>query len=94
MNAFQIAVSVLAAKRLVRLVVDDQIAEPVREFVWKHDPPEKHRLGYVLTCHSCASFWAAAIIASGCFPPALRYTVALSEAVLLLDRVEDRLQAN
>ena len=85
-------VSVLAAKRLVRLAVDDQVAEPVREFVWKHDPPEKHRLGYVLTCHSCSSFWASAIVASCCLPPTLRYTLALSEAVLLLDQVETRLQ--
>lgn len=92
-DALRVISSVLAAKRLVRLAVDDQVAEPLRELVWKHDPPERHRLGYVLTCHSCSSFWAALFVTIGCFPSTVRDTLALSEAAILLHEAEERLRS-
>ena len=83
---------VLAARRLVRLAVEDDIAEPLREWVWKYDPPEKRRLGYVLTCRSCSSVWLSAAVLSYCMPRVLRDTLALSEAVILLSKAEDSLK--
>lgn len=79
--------SVLATKRLVRLLVHDTIMEPVRERVWDVDPPSKHRIGYVLTCDSCSSVWSAAVVFAlgrSSIGQVICNTLAVSEAALLL----------
>ena len=79
----------LAAKRITRLVVDDGLTEDLRELIWKHFPPEEHKLGYLFTCHACTSVWAAAIVRSGVLPRWTRDILALSEAVLAIQRLVD-----
>lgn len=50
-----------ATIRLCRLIIEDQITEPLRERIWKRYPPAT-TLGYLLTCYWCTSIWIAAIL--------------------------------
>ena len=93
MNPEDAAVSVLAAKRLVRLIVDDTVLQPVRDLVWEFDPPARHRLGYVLTCQSCASVWAASavmIARRSSIGRLICNTLAVSEAVVMIVETAQR----
>lgn len=85
----KLGLEALAASRLTRLVVDDHITEPLREKIWAVDPPEKMRVGFVVTCHACTSVWAAGLVRSGILPPVLRDTLALSELVLWAKKALD-----
>jgi hypothetical protein len=85
----KLGLEVLATSRITRLVVDDHITGPVREKIWQADPPENMRVGFMVTCHSCTSVWAAALVRSGILPPVLRDTLALSELVLWAKKVLD-----
>lgn len=85
------AVVALATKRITRLIVDDTILDEVRDAFWERFPPEESKLGYVITCHACSSVWAAAIVASGLVPKKLVTLLALSEAALQINAVEDKL---
>lgn len=85
----ELALDALAAKRITRLVVDDAILDDVREAVWDRFPPEENKLGYVITCHSCTSVWAALTVRSGVLPRWTRDILALSELVLALQRLVD-----
>ena len=55
-------VDVVAVYRLTKLINEDYITEDLRELVFKHFPPKKSKLGYVLTCSWCMSIWAAGAI--------------------------------
>lgn len=73
----------LAAKRIVRLIKEDEIAEDLRVAVFDRWPPEDHKLTYLLSCEACLSVWAAAFVASGLAPSKLVDTLAVSETVIL-----------
>lgn len=93
MSAEDAVVSVLATKRLVRLIVDDTVLQPVRDRVWEVDPPARHRLGYVLTCHSCSSVWAAGavmIARRSSIGRLICNTLAVSEAVMMIVEAAQR----
>lgn len=89
MDALSTAKDVLAAKRITRLIVDDAILDPIRERVWKRFPAHEHGPGFILTCHSCASVYAAAIVATSVLPRWVRDILALSEAVLIVQKFTD-----
>lgn len=55
---------VLAAYRVTRLIVEDEITADLRELVWKRFSPEDTKIGYALTCPHCASVWIAALVAA------------------------------
>jgi len=60
-------VAALAARRLTTLVVEDRITETLRNAWWKRFPADETTLGYLPTCRSCSSIWAAAaVVALGC----------------------------
>jgi hypothetical protein len=80
----------LAAKRITRLVVEDEILSDFRDWIWKHFPPESNKFGYLFTCHACTSVWAAALVRSGLLPGMIRDTLALSECVLIAQRAIDQ----
>jgi hypothetical protein len=63
-RALDLVIDALAVKRLTRLVTEDQIMEPVRNWVWNRYPPESTKLGYLLTCPHCTSIWVAAGVQS------------------------------
>jgi hypothetical protein len=50
----------LAAARLTRLVVTDQISEPLRNWAYRRDPQMRH-IGYIVSCPYCTGIYA-----SGC----------------------------
>jgi len=52
----------LATYRLSRLVVEDEIFEPVRSKVWSKYPPESSKIGYLFTCYWCTSIYAASAL--------------------------------
>lgn len=56
------AISALATYRLSRLAVEDEIAAPLRDRIWKKFPPETTKTGYLLTCYWCTSIYAASAL--------------------------------
>lgn len=56
------AITALATYRLSRLAIEDEITAEVREKVWKVFPPEKSKVGYLLTCYWCTSIYAASAL--------------------------------
>lgn len=48
----------LAAYRLTRLLIEDVVAEPLREFVWKRRPTST-KIGYLFTCYWCMGMWVS-----------------------------------
>jgi len=56
-------VDALATYRLVKLVRDDRITEPVRDAVEAHNgPPERSKVTYLLNCPWCLSIYAGAAL--------------------------------
>lgn len=53
-----LAVGALAVHRLTRLVVEDTIADPIRDRIRERAP--EGRLAYFLTCPWCVSVWIGA----------------------------------
>ncbi len=88
---FEAIATALATKRMTRLMVDDEILSDARDLFWARYPPDTHKLGYLMTCHACSSVWAAAFVTSRLVPSYVRNVLALSEAALLLQAVEDKL---
>lgn len=52
----------LATYRLTRLFTRDTILDSFRNWWWSKFPPEKHPLGYLLTCEWCLSFWVGSLV--------------------------------
>lgn len=84
----------LAVYRITRLFTRDTILSGFRDWWWKRFPPEKSKLGYLLTCEWCFSFWTASVVyISAMIIPelVLVYSVfALSAIAGLLTAYEDR----
>jgi Protein of unknown function (DUF1360) len=58
-----ILVDALAAYRVVKLVRDDRIFEPVRQsVVQRNGPAERSKLSYLMACPWCLSFYAGAAL--------------------------------
>lgn len=53
----------VATLRLTRLVIEDDITESLREYVWdRYGGPEESKIGYAITCYWCTSIYAATTI--------------------------------
>lgn len=61
MRALDTAIEVAAAARLTRLVVDDEITRPFREWV-EAQTGEDSQLTYLVNCPYCVSVWAGAAV--------------------------------
>jgi hypothetical protein len=89
MTATRLATDILAAHRLTRLIVDDEITAGIRgRWLDRHDPATS-RLGYLATCPWCAGFWVSvAVVAARTAAPRawapVADVLALSDAVGLL----------
>jgi hypothetical protein len=86
-KAADIAVGVLATRRLVRLVVEDEITYPLRMRASKLHPA----VGYLVTCQACSSVWAAAAVTLA--PAPVRWALAASEGAIItgsLSRLVER----
>ena len=97
MNA---TVLVLATQRLTQLVVEDKIAEPIRDRIasWGESHPEgsvPDRIAYLVSCPACTSVWAAGFVLLARRHPvgrALISTLATSAAVLAANAAIDKLE--
>lgn len=55
----------LATFRITRLIVKDQIFNPLRDWIWNKYPPTdefmrpKTNIGYLISCPHCTSIWVA-----------------------------------
>jgi hypothetical protein len=83
-------IDALAVYRLTRLIIEDEVTEPVRDAVQQRfGAPHESRLSYLLTCPYCVSVYAAAavsvadMIAPRFWRPVSR-ALALSAAVCLV----------
>lgn len=61
-EVFRILLDFVAVYRLTKLVIDDEIVAEIREKIWDKFPPESTKIGYLLTCPWCVSFWMAVAI--------------------------------
>jgi hypothetical protein len=62
-RALDLGVDALATYRLARLLTEDELLEPVREWVWKNHAPDETKIGYFVTCPWCVSIWAGGLVA-------------------------------
>lgn len=62
MKALDLALDGMATYRLTRLLTEDELLAPVREWVWKNHSPEETKVGYFVTCPWCVSIWAGALV--------------------------------
>ncbi len=53
-------IDALAVHRLTKLVIDDKITEDFREKYFEKHDPQTTKMGYLMTCPWCVSFWAGA----------------------------------
>ena len=86
----------LAAKRLTRLVTEDEIARPLRD---SHTINQSAKLQYLVNCPICVGVYSGAAIAvlSSLFPKTAKVVVtalALSEAQALWVETEARVDAS
>lgn len=89
------ALGIFATHRLSRLIVEDQITEPLRNWIWKTYPPQSTQFGYLFTCYWCSSIWAAILLVIGFIllpyvTIAIAAVLALSDVVGLLDDFRNR----
>lgn len=82
-HAVEFVTDALATFRLTRLVVDDEITQPLRDRVFaRHDPDEGSRVGYLISCPFCSAVWlAAGVVAARAVAP--RSWRRVSEALAL-----------
>lgn len=90
----------LATARLTRLVVHDDLTEPLRWKVdeWAQGAPRfsrKERIQLLVNCPKCASVWAGAAILVASRVPGVRHLVtvlALSEVTVLTGEILEWMQ--
>lgn len=61
MGIVEIVILGLATYRVTRLFTRDAVLESFRSWYWNRFPPESTKLGYLLTCEWCLSFWVASL---------------------------------
>ncbi|NYJ01620.1 hypothetical protein HNR19_002318 [Nocardioides thalensis] len=89
-------IDALACYRLVKLVRDDRITQPVRQAVIdRQGPPEKSKVSYLLDCPWCLSVYFGAVLTLGrrrwrTGVDALARTLALSAAAGLATQYLDQ----
>jgi len=72
-----LAVGVLATRRLVRLIVEDEITYPLRLKASKMHPA----VAYLVSCKACSSVWAAVAVTLA--PTPVRWALAASEGAII-----------
>ena len=73
-----VVVDAAAVWRLTRLVTEDEVTRPVRDWVIERAPDG--RLAYLIECPHCVGVWAGLAVASGLVPRRVRYALALAAA--------------
>jgi hypothetical protein len=60
-SAVELVILILGVYRLTRLVVQDTILEPVRDWIWNRWGYDRG-IGYLISCYWCTSFWFASLV--------------------------------
>lgn len=81
----------LAVDRMTQLVTEDEITRPIREGIARRWPDSK--VAYLVSCRACVSVWVALLVSSGIVPRRVLSALALSSAVLIIDRQDERVGA-
>lgn len=76
LNPTALIILALCTYRLTRLIIQDTITYPIRNWIWNKFPPETNRFGYLFTCPWCMSMWVASLTVLG-------YTIAPTVTTLL-----------
>lgn len=92
---FGFLLGALAAFRLTRLLITDQIFSRLRETIWSKFPPTDSKFGYLFTCMWCMSVWTASLLllSSIIMPTVTLYlciVLAISAISGLIAAYEDR----
>ncbi len=94
-RVLNIALDALAAKRLNRLIVEDEITRDLRE----HPAvTSRDKLAYLVNCHYCVGVYTSAFVSvcSIVFPRGsrvLRYALAIAEVNAIIQDIESQRQA-
>ncbi len=79
-------IELLAVARITRLVTEDSITEPFRDWAMGFNP----KLGELVQCRMCTSVWAGAVVVlASRSVPRLTRMLALSEGAILLREALD-----
>lgn len=81
--------TILAARRLTGLIVDDVVFDQVREKIWSVYPPNRS-VGYLITCRRCSSVWAGLVVvllSQTSVGRTIIVALALSEATIDIDEL-------
>ena len=57
-EVLDVVLDALATYRITRLVVEDEITAQLRDMLWDRYDPSDTKIGYLVTCPWCVSFWA------------------------------------
>lgn len=87
-DAAKMIAAFLAVSRITRLVVDDQITEPLRDKVEGSETVPEN-LKYLVTCNACVSVWAALAVTFLPLPRKLIFALAMSEVTILLRMLDE-----
>lgn len=91
-------VMLAAVHRLTTIAVDEEITSDARSWLFRRYPPETTKLGYLASCRRCSSVHAGAAVLLLWRIPLLGrflvYTLALSNGVLALDFLHEKLKAD
>jgi len=85
----------LAAWRITRMLILDEVFATARDRIWDRFPPESTKFGYLFTCFWCLGFWVSLILSLIYFVvPVIALGIALvfalSAVVGILQHVMDR----
>lgn len=76
MKLTEVIIGLAATKRLVNLVVDDEITRPIREKIDRRFPDS--RLTYLVNCPYCVGVWSGFIVMSPYTPRYVRHALAMA----------------
>lgn len=85
MRPLDFIITVLAVKRLTRLVTSDEITRGLRERVGRMHP----KADYLVGCQRCVSVWASLAVLF--MPGKLRLLLAASESAILIGTTAEAL---
>lgn len=60
-SVVELIILILGVFRLTRIVVEDTVFVPVRDWVWNRWGYDKG-IGYLISCYWCMSFWFASLV--------------------------------
>lgn len=94
-DAVLLLIYALAAWRMTKMVIEDEILADFRAKWWSKWPPESTKLGYLITCYWCLGFWISVIFGllfffGGMIGLVIAVILAISALVGLIQGLSER----